>query len=428
MSFTDDADNPEGPVTSDPTDTVVADARDYPSGTIWCEIMTVGSYTVGTLTVYGYDGLSGELDNRRFDYESTTNSVNIVTMNVDTTSMTPFRLQLSLEEYLPLGSVFQIDGTTFRADAASRSISGRHTWYLSSDPDRRDGQEMTLSIKAPNTTATGTPEITGTAQVGEELTATLGTIADEDGLATTFPDDYTFEWTRVDGLGSEEEISGAMLSTYTLVAADVNKKIKVQLSFTDGAGYSEGPLASDPYPAGNAKVTPSVDEPEPGLKILGGKRGKDKNGNDVDRDVIRFSGTSSNRNSYPVGGTETKQRCVSPQYTLTDADGTPVAGNIIYSLEPRVRGRGEPPARSDYPADADVPSMFEISSAGQIRTKVGVDYAHTEYWIKDGWQTDPLRMVVMATKSDTGAFAMLPVGAYVVHPARTDSDGFDCSG
>ena len=42
-------------------------------------------------------------------------------------------------------------------------------------------------------------------QVGKVLTAGLGTIADSDGLPGTFPDDYTFQWVRVDADGVERD-------------------------------------------------------------------------------------------------------------------------------------------------------------------------------------------------------------------------------
>ena len=103
--------------------------------------------------------------------------------------------------------------------------------------------------------ATGQPAITGAAQVGKTLTAGLGTIADTDGLPGTFPDDYTLQWVRVDadGVSNEADLSGETSGTYTPVAADVGKKIKVAVSFTDGGSTAEGPLTSAAYPS-NAPV------------------------------------------------------------------------------------------------------------------------------------------------------------------------------
>ena len=104
---------------------------------------------------------------------------------------------------------------------------------------------MTVDVDAVHQAATGQPEITGTVAVGETLTAGQGDIADSDGLPATFPDDYTFQWVRVDSESTETIIAGATSSTYTLVAEDVGSTIKVRVSFTDGGNTGEGPLESD---------------------------------------------------------------------------------------------------------------------------------------------------------------------------------------
>ena len=82
-----------------------------------------------------------------------------------------------------------------------------------------------------NSPATGEPTISGTAQVGETLTANTSGIADEDGL-----DDVSFiyQW-----LADDAEIAGATNATYTLGDADEGKAIKVRVSFTDDAGNAE---------------------------------------------------------------------------------------------------------------------------------------------------------------------------------------------
>ncbi|KKZ10942.1 MAG: hypothetical protein TE42_09100, partial [Candidatus Synechococcus spongiarum SP3] len=53
----------------------------------------------------------------------------------------------------------------------------------------------------------------------------------------SFPDDYTFQWVRVDG--GDVNIPGATSQTYTLVDADVGTTIKVEVTFTDGGGTTE---------------------------------------------------------------------------------------------------------------------------------------------------------------------------------------------
>ena len=88
------------------------------------------------------------------------------------------------------------------------------------------GYEETLTSAAtaaveakPNSPATGQPTISGTAQVGETLTADTSGISDANGLDNAT---FSYQW-----LGDDSEIHGATLSTYTLADSDEGKTIKV---------------------------------------------------------------------------------------------------------------------------------------------------------------------------------------------------------
>ena len=107
--------------------------------------------------------------------------------------------------------------------------------------------------------ATGKPVIFGTIEVGQTLTADTSGIADPDGLTNV---SYTYQWVRVDGT-NETNIAGATGSSYTLVAADEGKGIRVRVSFNDDAGNPET-LTSDVYRAVTllpAPRLPAVDDP-----------------------------------------------------------------------------------------------------------------------------------------------------------------------
>ena len=119
-----------------------------------------------------------------------------------------------------------------------------------------------LDDETTNTDATGQPLITGTARVGGELTATKHTIADTDGLPVTFPDDYTFEWVRVDATDTDTPI-GTNSNSYTVLSADAGSTIRVDVSFTDGAGNLEGPLASAETAVVVANTAPRLVTPIP---------------------------------------------------------------------------------------------------------------------------------------------------------------------
>ena len=89
--------------------------------------------------------------------------------------------------------------------------------------------------EAVNTAPTGLPAITGTAQVGETLTASVDEIEDEDGLDDAT---FTYQWVSNDGT-ADSDIEDATDSTYELVAADAGKTIKVRVTFTDDGGTDE---------------------------------------------------------------------------------------------------------------------------------------------------------------------------------------------
>ena len=82
-----------------------------------------------------------------------------------------------------------------------------------------------------NNAPTGMPTITGTAKVGETLTAEKSGIADDDGLDNVT---FSYQW-----LADDAEISGATSSSYTLAAGDQGKTIKVRVSFIDDRGNAE---------------------------------------------------------------------------------------------------------------------------------------------------------------------------------------------
>ena len=120
-------------------------------------------------------------------------------------------------------------------------------------------------VPSENRPATGAPTISGTAQVGEVLTADPSGIADADGLISLlYGSPYSYQWIRNDGT-TETDIENAASSTYTLSDADVGKTIRVRVSFTDDRGYEEA-LTSAPTTA----VQPRPNNPATGAPTISG--------------------------------------------------------------------------------------------------------------------------------------------------------------
>ena len=131
----------------------------------------------------------------------------------------------------------EISGATGSAYTLAGADKGKAISVKVSFSDDAGNAEMltsaaTAAVEAkPNSSATGLPSISETAQVGETLTADTSGIADVDGLDNAA---FAYQW-----LADGADISGATDSTYTLGDSDMGKAISVTVSFTDGAGHAE---------------------------------------------------------------------------------------------------------------------------------------------------------------------------------------------
>ena len=97
---------------------------------------------------------------------------------------------------------------------------------------------------------TGKPGLSGFPRVGDVLTASVGDIADADGLTGAR---YEYQWVRVDGT-RETDIALANGTTYRLAGADLGKTVKVRVSFTDdGARRSRSPAKPSPTAASSPR-------------------------------------------------------------------------------------------------------------------------------------------------------------------------------
>ena len=102
------------------------------------------------------------------------------------------------------------------------------------EPSPAIDDSLTLTVTVTNANEAGAVSISGTAQVGAVLTATL---ADPDGAVSS----QTWQWSRSDARsGPFADISGATSATYTPVAADDGKYLRAAVSYADvhGAGQS----------------------------------------------------------------------------------------------------------------------------------------------------------------------------------------------
>ena len=147
---------------------------------------------------------------------------------------------------------------TLTADERGKKVKVevRFVDILGGEETRTSAPTATLA-GVPNTAATGAPTITGTAQVGQTLTASTTGIADANGLTSPT---YTYQWIRVDG--TEADIAAANSSTYILVAADLGTTLKVKVTFADDLGHTETltSAATATVGAGAVATAPTVND------------------------------------------------------------------------------------------------------------------------------------------------------------------------
>ena len=217
VSFTDDAGNTES-LTSDPTGEVAAKPNSDATGqpTIRGTAQVGQTLTANTSGIADDDGLT----NPDFAYQWARSD-----------GGTDSNIQDAI------GSTY-----TLTEDDAGRTIK-----LTVSFTDDAGNSETLPSVATgevapkPNTQATGQPTISGTAQVGQTLTADVTSIADEDGLSNVA---FSYQWVRSDG-DSDTNLQDATGSSYTLVAEDEGRTVKVKVSFTDAQSNPET-LTSDP--------------------------------------------------------------------------------------------------------------------------------------------------------------------------------------
>ena len=202
----------------------------------WSATMTVEWVHWG----WGYYSTSakqaGSLSPASFEVDGTTYTVNMIE--------TSGWMYIGFDQQLPFGFVLELDGEQFASDDASfQSYSyGNLYQWRGTDLSWNDGDtvEVRLLPTAPDGRATGAPTISGTALVGETLTANASGIADPDGLAGA---SFAYQW-----MALGRDIDGADGPSLTLTRNEVGRTIRVRVSFTDDAGNVES-LTSEPTAA-----------------------------------------------------------------------------------------------------------------------------------------------------------------------------------
>ena len=238
-----------GGMISDEFDIVVAancaapdfgNRRHFWTGEVTVEPLTLETSTGFSTYAYGFSSSTGvgsvtpasfNLGGAGFDFDA----IAVYTMDQGGGIILEFEQTLTAAQQTAFGSLrLQICGGQAEdfSDADFGALVQSYSWNSTYDWSMVASRMVHLSLP-PNNAASGKPTITGTAQVGETLTANLGTVADADGLpAGVFPAGYNFQWYR-DVNGTPTAITAANSRTYVLTDDDAGKTVTVEVSFKD---------------------------------------------------------------------------------------------------------------------------------------------------------------------------------------------------
>ena len=223
---------------------------------------------------------------------------------------------LSFDIVSTSGQIQTRSGVTYNYEAKSSysvTVNVRDNRDSAGNTDSDDDDSITVTINLSNVDEPGTVTIAGVEEGGQELTAS---VTDIDGTVSS----PTWQWARgASASGTFAPISGATNSTYTAVAADVNRYLRATASYTDPQGSGKSANAV------TGRISASNNEPE-------------FDDDSATRSVPENSGANVNVGS-PV--------------STTDDDGD----TLTYSL-----------------SGTDASSFTIDSGTGQIKTKNGITY------------------------------------------------------
>ena len=186
-----------------------------------------------------------------------------------------------------------------------------HEESLTSKPT--EPVSIAVQQQSANSPATNPPIISGTAQVGQTLTADASGIADEDGLTQA---SFTYQWSRQD-LTSQvvTDMTGATGSSYVLTADDRDSAISVSVSFTDDAGNDEK-LTSYWVPVFSSPNSPATGAPTIGGTAQVGETLTASTSGVADQDGLS---SVAYQHQWLADGVDIAG-ATGPTYTLVDAD------------------------------------------------------------------------------------------------------------
>ena len=291
--------------------------------------------------------------------------------------------------------------------------------------------ELTIPGPTPvNSPASGAPSISGTARVGQTLTASTSGIADADGLSNAA---FSYQWVSNDGT-TDTYITGATAATYTLVDADAGKTIKVRVTFTDDGGNEES-LTS--VATATVSPPPSDDATLSGLSLSGVNIGTfdpattgytASVGNDVTETTVTPTANDGGA-TYVVklDGVEDADRTVNLvvgknaiSVVVTAEDGQTTRAYTVTVT--RAEAEAEEETETDRPLAAPDTPTGEVTGKGQVKLDwndvAGAAYYQVRTWINEKWVELPAGEIGIVLDGSGATVSNLPNYGFLYFSVR----------
>jgi hypothetical protein len=170
-------------------------------------------------------------------------------------------------------------------------------------------------------TNTAPPTITGTAAVGQTLTASQGSW----DSATSFLAEYSYDWLRCNTAGAACATFGAKAQTYVVTQADQGSTLRVRVTATNPAGTTQVNSAQTAVVPGGA-APPPPPPPPPGSSNAGCPS---------TRGTVQIAAVTSPLRlvvDRQIAGSLTRSsgQTISVRYHVSDTCGRSVQGALVY--------------------------------------------------------------------------------------------------
>jgi hypothetical protein len=169
-------------------------------------------------------------------------------------------------------------------------------------------------------TNTSLPTITGTAQVGQTLTADKGSWASE------FLTDFSYDWLRCDAAGSNCLTFGATGTTDVVAAADMGSTLRVRVTATNPSGSTQVTSAQTAVVPGSSTTPPPPPAPPAAAGCPAG------------RGPVQATQVTSparlvidRQAAAPSAIGRSSGQSVVVRYHVSDTCGQPVQGALVYA-------------------------------------------------------------------------------------------------